>query len=45
MEWIRQLCAWLPIPVLMILDLFHVKPRLWELAQALHGPTTPQARE
>jgi hypothetical protein len=43
-EWIRQLCAWLPIPVLLILDLFHVKQRLWELAHALYGEQTPQAR-
>ena len=23
-EWIRSVCRWLPIPVLLILDLFHV---------------------
>jgi hypothetical protein len=44
-EWIRQLCAWLPIPVLLILDLFHVKKRIWELAHALYGEQTPQARQ
>jgi Uncharacterised protein family (UPF0236) len=44
-EWIRQLCAWLPIPVLLVLDLFHVKQRIWELAQALPGEQTPQARQ
>jgi len=35
-EWIRLLCAWFPFTVLMILDLFHVKHRIWEVAQALH---------
>lgn len=44
-EWIRQLCAWLPIPVLLILDLFHVKHRIWEVAQGLYGSKTPQSRE
>jgi hypothetical protein len=43
-EWIRQLCAWLPLPVLLILDLFHVKQRIWELAYTLYGQQTPQAR-
>jgi hypothetical protein len=44
-EWIRQLCAWWPIPGLLILDLFHVKRRIWELARALYGEQTPQARQ
>ena len=35
-EWIRSLCAWFPFTVLMILDLFHVKHRIWEVAQALY---------
>ena len=33
--WIRQLCAWLPFTVLLILDLFHVKKRINEVAHAL----------
>ncbi len=44
-EWIRSLCKWLPIPVLLILDLFHVKKRIWEVANALYGERTPEARE
>ncbi len=43
-EWIRTLCAWLPIPVLLILDLFHVKHRIWEVANLLYGEHTPEAR-
>ncbi len=34
-DWIRQLCAWLPFSVLLILDLFHVKKRINEVAHAL----------
>ena len=44
-EWIRSLCKWLPIPVLLILDLFHVKKRIWEVANAIYGERTPEARE
>jgi hypothetical protein len=43
-EWIRSLCSWLPVPVLPILDLFHVKHRIWEVAQALHGQHSDAAR-
>lgn len=42
-EWVRSLCKWLPIPVLLILDLFHVKKRIWEVANALYGERTPEA--
>lgn len=44
-EWVRSLCKWLPIPVLLILDLFHVKKRIWEAANALYGERTPEATE
>lgn len=44
-EWIRSLCKWLPIPVMLILDLFHVKKRIWEVANALYGERTPEATE
>ncbi len=27
-EWVRSIAAWLPIHVLLILDFFHVKPRV-----------------
>jgi hypothetical protein len=43
-DWIRSLCEWLPISVLLILDLFHVKHRIWEVAHALHGEHTAAAR-
>jgi hypothetical protein len=43
-DWIRSLCQWLPIPVLLILDLFHVKHRIWEVAHAVHGDHTAAAR-
>jgi hypothetical protein len=42
-EWVRSLVKWLPIPVLLILDLFHVKHRIWEVANALYGDRTPEA--
>jgi hypothetical protein len=29
-EWIRSLCAWLPVKVFLILDLYHVKHQIWE---------------
>jgi len=35
-EWIRSLCEWLPVEVLLILDLFHVKKRIWEMAKVLY---------
>lgn len=35
-EWIRSLCAWLPFAVLQILDLYHVKKRINEVAHALY---------
>lgn len=43
-EWIRSLCQWLPVPVLLILDLYHVKHKLWETAAVLYGEGTAAAR-
>jgi hypothetical protein len=43
-EWIRSLSQWLPIPVLLILDLYHVKHRIWEVANVLHGEHSTRAR-
>lgn len=43
-EWIRSLCQGRPLPVLLILDLYHVKHKLWELAAALYGEGTAAAR-
>jgi hypothetical protein len=43
-EWIRELCQWLAIPVLLILDLYHVKHRVWEVAAVVFGDGTPEAR-
>lgn len=43
-DWVRSLAAWLPIPTFLILDLFHVKHRLWEVANSLYGEKTPKAR-
>lgn len=42
-DWIRSLAEWLPIDVLMILDLYHVKHRIWEVANVLFGAKTPEA--
>ncbi len=36
-EWIRTLGEWLPCEVVLILDLFHAKHRIWEVSQALWG--------
>ena len=36
-EWIRSLAAWLPIPCFLILDLYHVKRRIWEVAHSQYG--------
>jgi len=44
-EWIRSLASWLPIGTLLILDLFHVKHRIWEVAHSGYGAHTPKARE
>jgi len=44
-EWIRSLAEWLPIPVLLILELYHVKHRIWEVANSLYGEHTPKARQ
>ncbi len=43
-EWIRSLAAWLPITTFLILDLYHVKRRIWEVAHSLHGEHTAEAR-
>ena len=34
-DWIRRLADWMPCTVCLILDLFHAKKRIWELAAAL----------
>jgi hypothetical protein len=42
-EWIRSLAAWLPIETFLILDLFHVKHRIWEVAHSLYGEHSTKA--
>lgn len=42
-QWIRDLCTWLAIPVLLILDLYHVKHRVWEVATTVVGEGTQAA--
>jgi len=44
-EWIRSVCAWLGLPGLLILDLYHVKKRIWEVAAAVCGDATEAARQ
>lgn len=44
-EWIRSLAAWLPMQVLLILDLFHVKHRIWEVAHSMYGEHSAKARQ
>jgi hypothetical protein len=43
-EWIRSLAAWLPFEPLLILDLYHVKHRVLEVAHLLWGQGTAQAQ-
>ena len=43
--WIRSLCAWLPVKVFLILDLYHVKHKVWEMAATLFGEGTQDARQ
>ncbi|MCP4446897.1 MAG: hypothetical protein GY811_16335 [Myxococcales bacterium] len=40
--WIRSPADWLPVKVTHILDLYHVKHRIWEMAAAIYGDKTPQ---
>ena len=42
-EWIRSIAQWLPFKTLLILDLFHVKHRIVEVAHALYGQTSAKA--
>lgn len=43
--WIRSLCAWLPVKVFLILDLYHVKHKVWEMAAGIFGEGTPETRQ
>jgi len=42
--WIRELAAFFPREVVLILDLFHAKHRLWEVANAVYGERSAKAR-
>ena len=44
-DWIRSLAAWLPVPTLLILDLFHVKHRIWEVANSAYGERSEKGRK
>jgi hypothetical protein len=44
-EWIRSLAAWLPLTTFLILDLYHVKRRIFEVAHSLYGEHTAEARQ
>jgi hypothetical protein len=41
-QWIRSLAEWLPCEVVLILDLFHAKHRIWEVSRALWGEHNSQ---
>jgi hypothetical protein len=43
-DWIRSIAAWLPVTTFLILDLYHVKHRIFEVAYAVFGERTPEAR-
>jgi len=38
--WIRQLAEYFPLTVVLILDLYHAKHRIWEVANSIHGDRT-----
>jgi hypothetical protein len=44
-EWVRSLCEWLPVSTFLILDLFHVKHRVWQVAHSLYGERSPKAAQ
>lgn len=46
-DWIRTLAKWLPIGkrFKLILDLFHAKHRIWEVAAAVYGTHSDKCRE
>jgi hypothetical protein len=44
-DWIRSLAAWLPVKTFLILDLYHVKHRIFEVAHAVFGEHSPEARK
>lgn len=44
-EWIRSIAKWLPIPTFLILDLYHVNRRIWEVARSLYGDHTVEATQ
>lgn len=44
-HWIRELAKYFPVSVILILDLFHAKHRIWEVANALYGDRTAKARK
>lgn len=44
-DWIRRLSNWLPVPLFLILDLYHVKHKIWETAAVLYGQATAAAKE
>lgn len=44
-KWIRNLCKWLPVKVLLILDLYHVKHKVWEMAATLFGERSQETRQ
>ena len=43
-EWIRSLAKWLPVESFLILDLFHVKHRIWEVADSLYGEKSAKSK-
>jgi len=44
-EWIRSLAVILPREVMLILDLYHVKKKIWEVGVAIYGEGSQQAVE
>jgi hypothetical protein len=42
-ERARTLCQWLPVSTFLVLDFFHVKHRVWQVAQSLYGERSPKA--
>lgn len=44
-KWIRNLCKWLPGKVFLILDLYHVKHKVWEMGATIFGERSQETRQ
>jgi hypothetical protein len=43
-DWVKSLAEWLPLSTFLILDLYHAKRRIWEVAHSLYGEHSVEAK-